>query len=455
MWRGIIAFTLKSQIDCILNKIVFAWLSATLLVAAIFFVSGCENSGTFTEEVLPKDDLIETRYTDSLPLVFNSIWLDTSDTYRADRQLFGNYIDPIFGRITAETYTEVLARAGLDFGARADLFYDSIVLKLDIESTYGRLETPQNLHIYELTESFPEDSLINSQTRLSFDSSRDLGKGYTLDLSESGVGSAQLRIRLDDELGKRLLFASADTLGSRELFLQLFKGFYIGTDPVTFLSREPGAIFTLFGSSSNTQLELHYKQREAGTQAFLAKIEPFLVSSSTPRFTHLSRTEFENSLLVEELDQPDTKQRLEFIQGGLTIKNFIKLPDLSDFGRIAISKATLVLTVDSASVSGSRNYVPPTFILPIFADENGEEVLLNGQPLLATENATEYNSSSNSYQMELSNYVQQLVNGQRENHGLILRVSGSEFRVSRAVFGGVDHPQYSPRLEITYTTLPR
>ena len=454
MSKGITNFTLKSQIDCNLNKIRFAWLSAISLVAAIFFVTGCEDAGTFTDEVLPADDPIATFYVDSLSPDIESIWVDESDTYRADRQLFGNYIDPLFGRITAETFTEVLPRSNLNFGAREDLFYDSIVLKLDIESTYGRTATKQTLRIYEITGAFPDAEQINSKTRVAFDDSRDLGGGYVLDLEEDR-GVAQLSIRLDDELGERILFADTTILKDKDKFQELFRGFYLGTDPVTYLSREPGGIYSLFGSSSNTQLELHYKQREPGTQAFLSKIEPFLVSSSTPRFSYLERTDFSDSFLSQELPQPDSATQFEFLQGGLLINNYFKLPDLSSLGRVAISRAELILQVDPGTLGGSKQYNPPPQILPILADENGEEVLFEGAPVLVTSQPANFNSATNTYSIPLTNYVQQLVNGQRENTGVIMRVQGSEFRINRVVFGGVDHPSLSPRLAITYTTLPR
>ncbi|MEM7372540.1 MAG: DUF4270 family protein [Bacteroidota bacterium] len=436
-----------------MNKIRIAWLSAISLVAAIFFVSGCENSGTFTEEVLPVDDPISTHYVDTIPIKMTSIWTDVSETYRADRQMFGNYIDPLFGRITAETFSEVLPRSNLDFGEANDLFYDSIVLKLDIEGTYGRFATPQTLHIYELTETFPEADQIDSRTRLTFDSSHDLGGGYLLDLDETN-GVAQLTIRLDDELGRRLLFANSDTLEDKDLFQQLFPGFYFGTDPVTFLSREPGGIYTLFGSSSNTQLELHYKQREPGTQVFVSKIEPFLISNSTPRFTYLNRSEFSDSFLASELSQTDTSSQFEFVQAGLLIKNFIQFSNIDQLGQVAISRAELVLSVDPESLGGSQRFNPPSQLLSIFADENGEEVQIDGSPILASQDAV-YNSITKTYSISLTSYVQQLVNEQRENFGIVLRPQGSQFRINRAVFGGTDHPSLQPKLAITYTTLPR
>ncbi|TAE57608.1 MAG: DUF4270 family protein, partial [Bacteroidetes bacterium] len=97
------------------------------------------------KEILSPDDIIGMYFTDTIPITFQTVWFDTVPTYRASLQLFGNMIDPEFGRLTAETFTQVLARSSLNFGEASNLRYDSLVLKLNIESTYGRPATPQTL----------------------------------------------------------------------------------------------------------------------------------------------------------------------------------------------------------------------------------------------------------------------------------------------------------------------
>jgi len=419
----------------------------------LFFAACTDDTGFFTEDILPEEDRIQTFYTDTLALEFESIWVDSTDTYRAARQLFGNYIDPAFGRITAETYTEVLPRTNLDFGDPADLIYDSIVLRLSVESTYGRIATVQELQVFELTESFPESELISSKTKIAYDDAHNLALQSSFNL-EAEKGAAEVRIKLDDRLGRRLLFASSDTLGDKDLFQELFHGLFIGTEAVTYLSREPGAIFSLNSASSGTQIELYYKKRETGTQTFASLTEPFLISGSTPRFSRIERTETSDKLLVQELPQPDTSKLYEFMQGGLLIKNFIRFPDLTELGQVAINQAELIIFVDRETLGASNRFNPPTQISPVFADENGLEVDIDGTPVPASAESS-YNSTSASYSISLTNYTQQLVNGQRENYGLILKPINPTFRINRVVFGGTDHPELKPVLRLTYTTLPQ
>jgi hypothetical protein len=436
-----------------LNKNFATWLSA-FFGAAMLFLSACQgDTGSFNDDILPEEDVIRTGYNDTLAVEFRSIWVDSIQTYRSSRQIFGNYIDPLFGRITAETYTEVLPRSNLDFGNKEDLIFDSLVLRLDIESSYGRIGTRQQLRLYELTESFPDPATISSKSSMAYDDSRNLAQSTLLDL-EASKGAAEVRILLDGELGRRILFASPDTLGDKDLFQDLFHGFLISTEPVTYLSREPGAIFTMNSSSTATQMELYYKKREPGTQTYLSLIEPFPITGSTPRFSRIERSEVSDKLLTVELPQPDTAQAFEFIQAGALIKNFIKIPDLSSFGQVGINQAELVLFVDQSTLGSSNRFNPPPLLLPVFADANGEEVIFNGQRVLAS-SETAYDAVTGTYSISLTNYVQQLINEQRENYGILLLPNGPEFRVNRAVFGGMNHPSLKPALRITYTSLPR
>ncbi|GAB4427822.1 MAG: hypothetical protein OHK0039_46290 [Bacteroidia bacterium] len=423
-------------------------------MAAIFFLPACEDLGNFDRDILPVSDHVDTRYTDTIEIEFETRLLDSVTNYRADLQLFGNYIDPQFGRITAETYTQVLPRSNLNFGSAQDLIFDSLVLKLNIESTYGRLATTQTLRVYELQDTFPDADAISSRTRLAYDTSNDFGNGYQINL-EASSGVAIVRVRLDDALGRRLLFADPAILAERDKFQDFFKGLYIGTDPVDFLSREPGAIFSLIGSSSNTQLELYYKLREGSSQAYRPQVEPFQIASSTPRFTRLTRTELSDKLLATELTQPDTTARYEFMQGGLLIKNFIRFKGIEDLGSIAVASAELILPVDTSILGSSDRLRPPANIVPVFAGEDGQEVTTSGGDLVAATSLIPYNSTQGYYSISLTNYVQQIANGQRLNYGLVLLPENYVYRINRVAFGGNGHPSLAPKLKLIYTTLPR
>jgi hypothetical protein len=451
MSKAIKSCTLTFQTKNILKGIYSLWLSA-IVATALFFATGCNDGvGTTAIDVLPDSDLIGLTYSDTFSIEMETIWLDSFNTYQSARQIFGNYIDPEFGEISAATYTEVLPRSGLDFGDTSNIIYDSLVLRLNIESHYGRLETPQTLVIHELTERFPDVDTIYSNDSLAYDAAWNIAQDKVLDFSRQGQVDV-ITVRLDDSLGRRIIYAGADTLGDRDLFGELFKGLYISTKPVTYLSREPGAIFTLFGSSTSTQMELYYQQRDSAGGAFVNKVEPFLVSLSTPKFHSFERKNLDEKVLAKYLSRPDDNNFYEFVQGaGLT--NYVRIPHITNLGEVLVSRADLVLYVETDFLGSTNRFLPPIELETIFADANKREVIIGGNRVLLSEPA-QFDEDEGAYIIRLNNYIQELLIQRRENYGFFIGPNNRSFQVNRVVFGGTDHPTLKPVLRITYTNLP-
>ncbi|MEM9983906.1 MAG: DUF4270 family protein [Bacteroidota bacterium] len=427
------------------------------LPTAILISPGCEDPLIGVgSEVLPGSDLIETRFTDSLDFRFETVWLDTIQTFSSEQQLVGNYIDPQFGRMTAATYTQVLSRTSPVIGD-PNLLFDSLVLKLEFGSAYGRLDEAPVLLIHEIIGDWPEESAINSATELAIDPD-PLAEPTPIFFEEDG--SASLSIRLSDELGRRLLYADTDSLGDRELFLEIFKGIYLATEPSKQLNREPGAILSLLGASTNTQLELHYREEDQTSTAFRSKIEPFQITSSTPRFHQMIRTESENTLLAKEVPLPtDNLDQFEFLQGVAQIRNFIQFTDPSSLGFVSINQAKLTLKVDSRFLGTEGRYAPPVSILAIAAGEDGMSLAFLDNGLVdfigSISTNTTYNSIEGTYTLDLTRYLQEVLTGKRSNTGFFILPISAANRPNRAIFGGLGHPTLSPELAITYSTLPQ
>jgi hypothetical protein len=428
-------------------------LLAILLPAALLFFSACEQPiEGIAGDILPPGDAIEMRYTDSLAIRLTTQRLEREDTYRAERQLVGNYVDPEMGRLTATTYTEVLARSGLDFGPAEDLIYDSLVLRLQFDGAYGNISEPLSLQIFEMGDTMPGPEVITNQTSLPYDASQPLAEAVPLQLA-GGTGS--LRIRMDDELGRDLLFADPEILGDRTRFLELLKGLVITTDPVTFLNKEPGAIYQMVLASDQSQIELYYRQREANSTAFQAKVEPFVIGSSTPRFHQMVRSEVEGILLEEAHSEPDTLTEWEFLQGVNLVQMYVEFPDLEGLGEVAISRAELVLPVGTQFFGGGNRFQPPGELLALLADADGSLVLSEGGDAQSIVDANiTYSSSDQSYRILITRYIQSVLSGNDANNGFILQPVAPFYRVNRVILAGMGNAERRPILKVTYSTLP-
>ncbi|MDX1907468.1 MAG: DUF4270 family protein [Bacteroidia bacterium] len=435
-----------------MNRFPSLRLPVALVAAAMLFWTSCETTGDGPDiGVLPPGDIIGMKFTDTVKIDWRSVRVDSMDTYRQDRLLVGNYVDPQFGRISGEIFTQFISQSGLDFGDATNLQFDSLVLILNIESSYGRPTTAQTLRVHTLADTFPAADSISSLTRIAYHP-KDLSNSRRLTLS---AGNGQYRIRLADSLGQRLLFADADSLGERSLFQQLFKGLHIATDPVDFYSREPGALYTILITSENTRLRLYYKRRPSASEAFAAKVQDFTIISTTPRFGYVNRSELSGKLLSTELTAPDDRRVFEFVQGVSYIHGLIKFPDITSLGSLAISRAELVLKVDPATLGSKNRFLPPVNLLAVAPDSLGEPSRNAAGLLITVSEAAAYDDDTDTYTFNLTQYIQELISLRRENEGFILIPQNAIYQPNRVVLGGIDHPTLAPKLRITYSSLPQ
>ncbi len=438
------------------------WLSTLVALAAILFLPACkEDFGDAGIGVLPQSELVEIQYNDTTTLLLSTQWVDSINTLNSIRQLFGNYIDPEFGNISAQTYFEISPGEGLTFGNAANLKFDSLVLFLDAESYYGRTETPQRLHVHEIMESIPDTgSLYSSRSLAYYPKDLALNNPEIKNLSSSG---AVVRVRLDDALGEKILFGDPDSLADDSLFRKMFKGLRISTDPVEYLSREPGAIYRLFAqteiagnvaNSGATSIRIYY-QIKTDTSDYEAK-SVLLSANAGNKYTAIQRTDFETrTLLSQHLFSPDTDSIYEFLEAGVLIKGKLEMPGLSNLPKVGLLRALLILPVATEYLGSSSRFRPPSEIQLAVLDSTGAEVLIAGNNQLAHSSAIIYNSVSGDYAVDISSYVQAILIGRQPNYGLTIYPVSRSSSINRVILHGTSNPGAKPVLRLTYTTLPK
>ncbi len=456
MSKAITSFTQILRTDCLcyLKK---SWLPAFILATAMIFFQACDSPPEDTGVgVLPPNELLEIIFTDTADVVLKSQRVDSLITGNAPLQLFGNYIDPEFGSISAAAYTEIIPTGtNLDFGDSTDLRYDSLVFTLDITSAYGRFDTPQKLRIHEVLEPFPDSiQALTSKRNLNI-APLNLAGDHVINF-QGNDRFADLRVTLDPSLGKRILYADPVDLASGDSFVDFLKGLYITTEKVSFLSREPGAIFSGLFTSTSTQMSLYFGLKDDNGE-FVNQRVNFRVSP----FTNLRYTTFERNVnyrdrLLGKILNGQANDQYEVLQSGSLIKAFVKFPGLDKWPRVGVNKADLIIKVDnsfSGSVSGiSQRYSPPVNLLLILADEDSTESLTtNNFPLINSSAA--YDPELEAYVFPVTNYVQEIISQKRENYGLVIATQDSSTTINRVILGDTAHPLLKPELRITYTNV--
>jgi hypothetical protein len=226
--------------------IAFSFIAIITMVAILF--SGCKKLNESTDlggGLIPPVDNINTfdtsisvlTYNDTLKFMYDSIRIGTSEEFFLGK--INN--DPFLGKTDARLFLELKPSSYPNvFANKPDsLHIDSVVLILDYAETYGDSITPQTINVYEVDQSsnFKPDSAylirVNNFTYsnlLGFKSViperlKDSVKAY------QDTTSRQLRIRLNNQFGQRLL--NYDTTSNfitgayanDSVFRSKFKGF--------------------------------------------------------------------------------------------------------------------------------------------------------------------------------------------------------------------------------------
>ncbi|MEM6261302.1 MAG: DUF4270 family protein [Bacteroidota bacterium] len=437
-----------------MKRKIFSWLYLLIGATAFLFWTGCEERAPSDTGlgVLPPGDIVNIEFTDTFKVSMETQRIDRINTNQAGLQLFGNYVDPEFGRISATAYTEVEVNAAdLNFGQPSDLRFSSLELVIPVVTTYGRGSEPQIMRVFELAEKIPEgEDPIFSDRQLST-TGPELSGNYEFTVGDS-ISLRDIFVPLDSNLGKRLLFADSTILNDEDAFEDAFKGFQISTSPVSFASREPGAIFGAFLTDIGGVLRLSYQRFDPDSAIFVDETFDFAINTGSKKFHAVERTDFQGRLLGEE--ERKTGSHYEFVQAGGLVQIRTEFPDVTDLGLVGVNRAELEVKVVQDFLGSNERFAPPGTMTLNLADENGKTLVTDdGIPI--QNSSASYNSNEQLYSFPVTNYLQEVLSDRRENFGFIISPTDSAVTINRAVVGSQSHPTLAPRLKITFTRLPK
>jgi len=174
------------------------------------------------------------------------------------------------------------------------------------------------------------------------------------------------------------------------------------------------------------------------------------------RFSHFEHdystaTEITNQLNTAD----DIQQDKVFVQPMAGVRTKITMPYLSDFlktGRVAINKAELILPIETSSVSSVFSAHPKLVVT--IADSALGPVIMPDYFEGATYFGGDYDATNKVYKFNIARYVQQVLNGTKQNQGLYIITNARTTTTNRIqLFGGNQTLPNHMRLKITYTLL--
>ena len=427
-----------------------------LLLISLLFLHACKKDpDKIGADIIPESAKPGLAYTDSITISAHSILVDSVRTDATTHNLFGSMTDPVFGRTDASFYTQFrLSLVNPDFGENPVL--DSMILTLEYAGYYGDTLTPQTMRVYEIADQLYLDSVYYSESYIS-----DYGFDYAdytftpgpakIEVGEDTLKSQVFRLdltRISNELGNKILAADSNTLSNNVFFTEYFKGLYFKPDPVY----ADGSISYFDLLADTSRLTLYYHDADTSHSYDL------LINDISVRVNDFKHDyNMASQGFIDQVINEDTSLGREILylqsMGGVRSKlRFPHLREMNDMGNILVNEARLIIPVETAD---PLYRVPGELGLLRNLDDGGLEFIVDEIQTPGIFGGT-YDSIAGSYSFRITRYMQKLLLGDMEDHGISLYIKGPATNAYRLIMQGTEADnqqggQESMRLELRYT----
>ena len=324
----------------------------------LFIVSSCKKLNEASEiggDVIPGADGVNTYDTSLTSLqTFNHIFEATKDSASVglvNDQILGNISnDPLFGKTNAKMFLQlkpdVYPWTFAGVSNKDSLYIDSVVLVLGWKGSYGDTLGSQKVNVKEIdthsdfrVDSFytirdpgpPTTTLLGTKT-FSPANLKDSVKAY------KDTTTGQLRIRLDNSFGRRLLdYDVTNAYATDSAFNTYFKGFAIEAD------QSVGNALMAFGiyNNSNTKLAIYYRFTKGGKDD--TTVNYFLVKpGASANHNYVNRFDFAGTPLLAASNTAGEDDLVYIINTPGSYAT-IKIPALRDLSNRIIHRAEFIV----------------------------------------------------------------------------------------------------------------
>ena len=367
-----------------MNKYIASALGiCTLAVVLLVSCNKINQATDMGQDLIPPVDNIHTFDTTLEVETYNNIFTfaqDSGTSIYSDIQILGNINnDPIFGKTEAKMYLQLLTNTNFSSvpGKRT---IDSVVLVLNPYQIYGDTAQSQNIEVFEMAQGtefnpvkvnyvatptgnvpVPERRTGYPYSYSNFTTAGLLGSAQvipyklkdsiTLIRKDTSKVPGQLRVRLANSFGQRLLSYDSATVVNDTLFKQKVKGFAIQSTSGN----------GLMAFSGSTSMIVYYRAESATTAGSIDTTQTtfnvFAESSATANY--IQRNYFGTQIETTSGDQIfDQEVYLQNTPGTFAT---VKIPGLKGFTNGVIHLAELQME----SVYDNQDtlfYSPPLFL---------------------------------------------------------------------------------------------
>lgn len=436
-----------------LKRLSFIPFVIAIITNCIF--SACNDTGNLGLNLIPDADDGNVNRVDSFSFITKTAFEDTIVTRNAATLMMGYLQDGIFGATGAGFATQVVQTSqNLNLGNNLTL--DSIVLSLRVFNVYGDTTQPIEYTVYELDEGLSADSTYTQFSRPKVKPTilaktivklnpRD--SIFVNDLTTGQKDSlfkvpSQIRIKLSNELGNRILNASGTAdLADNKAFQAFFKGLSIQATELGFGSY--GNIYNILINSEFTGLSLYYKSDTN------RKIYTFTLRNGAINYNFFHTNPLQ-SRISTELNVANPLS-MEVLTGGAASYQMLAtipwLDSIYNTKKIIINKAEIVFKLSTASQNPL--YAPSSSHAIYFKDSTNK--ITPVVDVLEPWYGGSYDANRKEYRFTLTRHIQSIIDGKLKGNTFALFTSNSVQSANRNRFGAGNHPLYAPKLILTFT----
>jgi hypothetical protein len=417
-----------------------------------FFLFSCRKEADLGKNFAPQNELSGAMLVDAFSLETYTVLNDSLPTNQPSVLLCGKHLDPEFGTITTQSFAQanLINLEGLVFGNNPKL--DSIVLNLFYDYGYGDSSTAQTIHVHRLSESLT-GTVYNNKSTVAYDATELGSKSVAL-----GRLPGIIQIRLSDSLGAEFLKMPLSVTQNANAFKEQFKG--IALIP----GGQNAAVMGFSLIQNGCNIRLHFKDDSLTPQSVTYPI-------TTEGFRFNSINADRSNTLIQSLSETNTSintkntNNLVYLQSGTGLRMKVEFPHIKKFLENFDKKIFIVKAELEIPLVGNKKLIPNSRIISAESNinnkiksENNAYFLIpaDGNPIKPEtdlEKAQQIFEQNNRYTISCTSYIESVMNGSRENNGILLIPVGNQVSINRALVYGANNSTNKPKLKLYYSIL--
>ena len=424
----------------------------------------CNETTPIGSDIIGDEELLTTSVVDSFTIQSATVTADS--IYSSDRTrlyLFGAVNDPVFGKVNASIFTQFLLRASNPNIGEKPIF-DSLVLTFAYNNdiVFGNSVSNNSVSVHEVENVLQSSDLYYSNQEITYNP-RLVGEkrnfqyepSDSVTIATSIVDSTgvvlrdkvlpHLRIRLSDELGRRLMNQIGDVaFESDKQFQQFFKGLYIRPENTN------NSIVFFDILSEQTKMTLYYTDDDGGlgTLDFSMNLSTAVINHFEHNYSKTPVAEF-----VNESTSASTEKAYVQAMSGLEID--LEIPSLTNevLGNVAINKAEL--DIYQLEADGNALFTAPVALGLVAEDlvENTTVVLSSNSTGFRGDTLTVDGEMGVLYRIDIDLQSLQDFLDNSNSKKMTLLPSNPFTTPYRMVVGGPQHPTFPMKLRLIYTVI--